>query len=476
MRSMVKKSNSLKALTSVEIILSLSLFFILVLGLSGAIAYGLNVKKEVGEETKASFILEQSVEALSNIKDSDFLSLTNGTWGLIVNSGQWALTPNSDQQDGYVRQINISEVNENDKQAMITVNWTSGAGRIRSISSTMRLTNWERVIIVDYPVDWSNPIYAGVYNLVNTTGGFRVKLGSLKAYIFKQPDQEDFAVLDISSFPSVSQLGAFSLDGNNLPYDMHLEGNYIYATSEAQRRELHIIDVSVPTNPNIKKYFDLPGNADGTGIMEQNNNVYIGRLNNAALPEFYIVNVSNLDSPSITGSVNLGVNNVFDVFVSGNYAYLATSTNNAELTILDISNPAAPIFLSGLDLPTTTDGTRLAYYNGIVYLVQGTSMRIINVTNPSSPALLTTYEAGGSIGDLVIGLPQHPYIFLATSNASMEFQIVDVSNSLSPLIFGQFNTNSPLLGIDYDPVNELVGAVGNDTGGEFILISGKQFN
>ena len=467
------KSKQLKALSSVEIILSLALFFVLVLGLSSAIFYGLSVKKQVGEDAKASLLLDEAAEALINIKDSSFSALTPGTWGLIQSSNQWALIPNQDQVDGYVRTIAISNIDDNDKQALITITWIASNGGSKSVTSTLRLTNWERIVSTGDPVDWSDPQFIGSYDLPDATSGYRIKIGSNnRAYTFKSGGQEDFQILDIENLTAITLLGHFRVDGNGEPYDMWLEGNYVYATSSAQAKEFHMIDVTDPANPSVRNYINLSGNADATGVTKKDNYVYVTRYDNGGDAEFHIIDVTDPDNLSQVGELDLGNNDILDVIVSGSYAYVPSSANNAELSIIDISNPLAPTFIAGLDLPDDTDASRITYYDGTVFLVQGNLVRIISVTNPTAPTLIATYNAGGAVGDLVTGFPQHAYLFLATANPSREFQVVDISNLASPFLYGEFDATAPLYGVDYDPINEIAGAVGAEGTGEFLTFSG----
>ncbi|HOY46453.1 MAG TPA: hypothetical protein PKU95_02375 [Candidatus Dojkabacteria bacterium] len=467
------KSKQLKALSSVEIILSLALFFVLVLGLSSAIFYGLSVKKQVGEDAKASLLLDEAAEALINIKDSSFSALTPGTWGLIQSSNQWALIPNQDQVDGYVRTIAISNIDDNDKQALITITWIASNGGSKSVTSTLRLTNWERIVSTGDPVDWSDPQFIGSYDLPDATSGYRIKIGSNnRAYTFKTGGQEDFQILDIENLTAITLLGNFKVDGSGEPYDMWLEGNYVYATSSAQAKEFHMIDVTDPANPSVRNYINLSGNADATGVTKKDNYVYVTRYDNGGDAEFHIIDVTDPDNLSQVGELDLGNNDILDVIVSGSYAYVPSSANNAELSIIDISNPLAPTFIAGLDLPDDTDASRITYYDGTVFLVQGNLVRIISVTNPTAPTLIATYNAGGAVGDLVTGFPQHAYLFLATANPSREFQVVDISNLASPFLYGEFDATAPLYGVDYDPINEIAGAVGAEGTGEFLTFSG----
>ena len=89
-------------------------------------------------------------------------------------------------------------------------------------------------------------------------------------------------------------------------------------------------------------------------------------------------------------------NGVSDVKVVGNYAYCAFVNG---LVILDVSNPAAPVFVSRLYCQGTGEGIDVA--GGYAYLANGPSgLRIINVGNPQSPVLAGSYDTPDEARDV----------------------------------------------------------------------------
>jgi hypothetical protein len=77
----------------------------------------------------------------------------------------------------------------------------------------------------------------------------------------------------------------------------------------------------------------------------------------------------------------------------------------------------------------------------------------VNVTTPSSPALLGTLNVGGNVNDISLG-NGNQYAFLATSASGKQFQVINISTISSPAVLGTYNYGSTLNGVSYSYVND----------------------
>lgn len=453
-----------RGFSTVEIILSLALFMVLVLGLSSGMFYGLDSRKKVTEETKAAFLLDESAEILYNIKDSSYANLVNGTWGLVQNAGIWALGPSPDIQDGYSRSITISDIDGTNKSAEIKINWVTDAGN-KEISQTIRLSDWERTIQTGAPT-WDTPTLIGTFNITGTSAGLRVRAINNTAYVIINSTTLDMHALNYTNTSSVSSLFSKLSDSTGRLYDFVIDGNYLYGTSSSNTKEFIVHDISSISAPVQVSSLNLTGTANALGITKSGNYIFVTRAssNTNADPELSIINVTNPLAPTVVSNLSLGRGlNANDIAVSGNYAYIATSSNNAELTIVNISNLSAPTFTSALDLTNNNDGHRVLVNNGTVFLAKNNGpLHIVNVNNPNTPVQISVYNAGGLVGDMVLGIPNNQNLFLATANTTRELQVLDITNLASPTLLGSYNAASALAGIDYDPVRELLLCTGSN--------------
>lgn len=128
----------------VEVLLSSSLLVIAITAFVGAIIYGQESTSIAGGISRASFIAQEGIEAVRNIRDESFGNLTDGSYGLLVSNNQLILSGNSNSTDGYVRQINIGTIDADRKQITSTVTWQKTAQRAGNVVLTTELTNWAK--------------------------------------------------------------------------------------------------------------------------------------------------------------------------------------------------------------------------------------------------------------------------------------------------------------------------------------------
>jgi hypothetical protein len=192
-----------------------------------------------------------------------------------------------------------------------------------------------------------------------------------------------------------------------------------------------------------------------------------------------IINVNDVYNPVNVLEVPSGYRTASIVF-DGNYAYVAVGESG--LYIYDATNPAAPIFLSSIttggraafvsfgaitiggspkghvyvsnrdtpgicavnvSVPSTPEisGTLNAvqpapgiaytpyYSNNKVYVAYGTAgMRILDVSTPSNPALISTIDLGGDSRDVVVS---GNYAYVAARDSGV--YVVDVTDPASPV-------------------------------------------
>jgi hypothetical protein len=136
----------------------------------------------------------------------------------------------------------------------------------------------------------------------------------------------------------------------------------------------------------------------------------------------------------LVGSCNLPGWGI-DIFELGNYAYVAEYSNG--LQIIDISNPAAPIFAGSYDTPDHAYGVYVR--DSIAYVANGqTGLLIINVSAPSNPVLIGNYNTPGEAFDVVV---QDDYAYVADNFSGI--QIVNISDPENPNLVGSYDTGAP---------------------------------
>lgn len=126
----------------VEVMLSIAVFTLIITGLASAYLYGEESTMLAGNRAKATMLAEEGLEAARNIRDPQFVNLTDGTYGLTTTTNQYNLSGTSDTDGFFTRTINVSTVDIKRKDLTSTVTWQQNPQRTGSVTLVSRLTNW----------------------------------------------------------------------------------------------------------------------------------------------------------------------------------------------------------------------------------------------------------------------------------------------------------------------------------------------
>lgn len=144
MHHRTKRMTITSGFSLVEALLSISLFAISVTFLVGAIVYGQSVIQTSTQRARASFLAEEGLEALRNMRDASFSNLTDGTFGVGVIGNQWALSGAQDVNGIFTRRVTIAPIDAYTKQITSVVTWTQNLQRNGTSTAVTYLTDWQR--------------------------------------------------------------------------------------------------------------------------------------------------------------------------------------------------------------------------------------------------------------------------------------------------------------------------------------------
>jgi hypothetical protein len=146
-----------------------------------------------------------------------------------------------------------------------------------------------------------------------------------------------------------------------------------------------------------------------------------------------VVDITNKESPEVTGTVQAG-EWLNDVVATDGYLYVAS---NSGLEIYDISNPDIPIHVGNSTLHPVS--IELDYHGGYVYLRSTNGIFVVNVEEPAYPVLEGWVRlpgiGGRSTGGLTVSGGQ------AHVGGVDEVVTVDVSDPLMPVEIGRTSVN-----------------------------------
>lgn len=186
-----------------------------------------------------------------------------------------------------------------------------------------------------------------------------------------------------------------------------------------------------------------PSGNQGTGLDVLDKIVYMTSSHaSQASADFWIINATNGQNPSITSSLNTG-KGLNSVDAADNYAYAANQSNSKQLQIIDISNALLPILVKEFSLPGVSDaeGLNLFYLADKVYIgtkvSSGAEFHIIDVSSPATPSSLGSFEVGGDVAAVYVS---GNTAYITTSIDSSEVKILDVTAPANIVELGSFNS------------------------------------
>lgn len=279
--------------------------------------------------------------------------------------------------------------------------------------------------------DPSAPVQIGIYTDVAYAAGLSLNGSSLAVADIGSR----LTVLDVSS--PENPLAAAFVDVDGKPYGVCSDGRYIYAALWTDG--LAIVDMADPDSPaavgayrNQDEFsgFDLMGQTaciatygDGLRLIDLSAVSPVRESGAYAVPAlgrdaavyhslalfggselgFEGVGILDLSDPALpvelariaapeSGSVN-------DIFISHPYAYIAFGSSG--LHIYDISRPDAPVLCGTYSDPAGGHAAGVVVIGGTAYMTDGVRLLIINVSDPSAPALVAAYTAHSCDGIFV---------------------------------------------------------------------------
>jgi len=229
-------------------------------------------------------------------------------------------------------------------------------------------------------------------------------------------NENSFQIWDVSNVQSPTLIGtAFISNGN----EIYINGKHAYISSD--HYGLQIIDMTDPVNPQLTGQIDALG---WTANFDKSGN--IGYIANASM--LFAIDLSNPygTGPEMTDILpTAGQTN--DVAIDGDMAYVADWTGG--LRIVDISNPSQLTEISNVPIKAW----KIDAENDIVYVTDANpnysdTLKIYNVSDPASPALLSSVTLPESSWDLEY---DNGYVYISCNNSGL--RIYDVADPEQPV-------------------------------------------
>lgn len=303
-------------------------------------------------------------------------------------------------------------------------------------------------------------IFQGSYEL---TGSPRdVKVVNSIAYIAY--GTSGLQIFDVSNPKAPAFLGAYDSTSQFQTTAVEVVDNIAFTNAPPSGFGLTIIDVNNSSNPISLANLTIPNFFNPKKIQVLDHFAYVID----SYSGLKIINVSNLAAPSLKGTWSLPNENILDLAVADNLAYLAYTNG---LYIIDVSDSSNPTLL-GTYSGTYNPGYQVDCVDVVgnfAYIATAGELQILNVTNSSAPTLVGGYNIGLMPYQQIalevveeIAFVSGQANFYVDNQMSNIVEYIDVSNPYTPRQLGIYNTFDTL-----HPISSL-----NNEGYFFYLLQG----
>lgn len=435
-------------------------------------------------DTLALNYAQEGIEAVRNIRDGNFLLLTNGDHGLSFSNDRWSFIEAPEDIDGfYSRRIIIEDVyrdsfgniatdgtfDPDTKKITAEVYWNLRGVFPRTASLYTYLSNWRGEDLIhttcsefnmgtfsNTESQTSNPpptdnCSIQLQNIENPSSFFSsvdigdhandVEVSGNYAYVSNDKREHGFTIVDVSDPENpviISQL-----DIGSKSKFLHQAGTYAYLGTELNSKGLSIVDVTDPLNPDLLSQLDVEDY--GNNLAVSGNYLYMGvEEEDEGLA---VVNISDKLNPQFITSMDFG-DKAHAVEISGNIAYVGVEDDYLGLRVIDISNPANPATISSLSLDEEVNAIALHGIFAFLGIEQSSnSLQVVNISDPANPILINSLNVNGEIEDLVV---YGEYLYAAVDNQGSGLAAINISDPTNPQLAYNTDLTGKGKGIDAD--------------------------
>jgi len=315
--------------------------------------------------------------------------------------------------------------------------------------------------------DPSVPRRAGGYNTTCLGVDARGSICVASKWVNSKADEFWVDVIDISDPASPRFLGEADSVGG---CDIHLSGSLAFASGFYVGYGFAVVDISDSTRPSVISRTMTPNDRFAVWADWASDRAYVADAMGMA-----VIDISDLNSPAYDTTL-LAAHEASDVWLDQERAYVADG--GAGLRILDVTNPAAPVDLGGIDTANihafdthsavgrdsfafidwllawpplrsidVTDPSRpgvaggcaifnpvedMVLVDSLLHLAEDARFQVVNVARPRDPTLLGSCRLSGNVGDMdMVG--DTAYV------TSLYFTTIDVSEPDSPRVINEWN-------------------------------------
>lgn len=271
-----------------------------------------------------------------------------------------------------------------------------------------------------------NPTWVSYYDSPSTSED--VTVDNNRAYI--ADTYSGMTIVDVSNPLSPTLLGIYTLPGAGV-LRTDAEGAYVYVAYE--RNGLRIVDVTDPTLPLEVSVYDIYGYSADVAI--NNGYSYLLDLREGV----HVLDIADEATPSPVGFYN--VTSGVDIKSLGNYTYF---TRGSSLFILDVTNPTTPTLVIQHPLATgTAFGLAIADHYAYVAAYSG-GLQVVDIADPQIPINIGSLPLANSVRYVAVA---NGYAYVADA-FDYNMYVIDVTAPATPTLVSTYVLTNTVYGID----------------------------
>jgi hypothetical protein len=218
--------------------------------------------------------------------------------------------------------------------------------------------------------------------------------------------------------------------------------------------KIWLINVQDPTKPSLVSTTDVGVGVTCEGVATSGTYAYVA----AGKAGFKIFNIATPAAPTLVASVD-SLAYCESVVISAPYAYIAANTPDfrGRSFIIDVSNPAAPVYKSTIAGISGSYHQYMGVRGGYAYICDyNQGLQIVNVSVATNPTNVQLVPCGGRAASIIF---DGNYGYLALGDSGL--YAYNVTNPAAPTLAGKIGTTGRAAFVSYGAVTVSGSPVGH---------------
>ena len=293
------------------------------------------------------------------------------------------------------------------------------SGELVVVSGTHVYAAWDGMNVYDV----SNPLSP---SRVNTRGGQYLTLFLRDTLLFCSSIQPSyFAILNISDPLNIQQIGYISGHGG---IGLYADDYFAYLSCSYDFEGIFVIDITNPSNPQLRGGYNPEGSSNYDPYVPSPLSFgYVA----SEFGGLVVLDLHNPNTPAFASS-DFQAHEAVNVSVNGSLAYV--SEFEAGLRVLDVSDPTQPTTLGIYDTIAVLDVKSAVARDSFAFITywgdRRRFLRVLDVSNPAAPVFAAEESCRNPPEDIVL---RDSFLYCAEVN---QFQIFNVARPRQPVLVG----------------------------------------